>query len=191
MCEVPEDTSLTKVSMRTNERVVERGIDLQQALSDASAEYGGGGGDTRSRRRVYPENGRTGVRESCQQDTRRTVHCGGSRSSLTTSSAGDRPGLFPEGCAFILSTTGRIRQVLYEGARLATVRASDGRLTLGIGGQNGCRPCFPPLPTGWLSGTMLRSLSQKAGMHLQNTWSQRTPASAPVMTCSWLPAETA
>jgi|WetSurMetagenome_2_1015567.scaffolds.fasta_scaffold02366_12 single-stranded-DNA-specific exonuclease len=44
MCEVPEDTSLTKVSMRTNERVVERGIDLQQALNTASAEYGGGGG---------------------------------------------------------------------------------------------------------------------------------------------------
>ncbi|MCK9591489.1 MAG: DHH family phosphoesterase [Methanoregula sp.] len=44
MCEVPEDTSLTKVSMRTNERVVGRGVDLQQALSDASAEYGGGGG---------------------------------------------------------------------------------------------------------------------------------------------------
>jgi RecJ-like exonuclease len=44
MCEVPEDTSLTKVSMRTNERVVGMGIDLQQALSNASAEYGGGGG---------------------------------------------------------------------------------------------------------------------------------------------------
>ena len=44
MCEVPEDTSLTKVSMRTNERVVEKGVDLQQALSNASAEYGGGGG---------------------------------------------------------------------------------------------------------------------------------------------------
>jgi RecJ-like exonuclease len=44
MCEVPEDRNLTKVSMRTNERVVERGIDLQQALSSASAEYGGGGG---------------------------------------------------------------------------------------------------------------------------------------------------
>jgi RecJ-like exonuclease len=44
MCEVPEDPSLTKVSMRTNERVVEKGVDLQQALSDASAEYGGGGG---------------------------------------------------------------------------------------------------------------------------------------------------
>ncbi|MDD1689397.1 MAG: DHH family phosphoesterase [Methanoregula sp.] len=44
MCEVPEDRNLTKVSMRTNERVVEKGIDLQKALSDASAEYGGGGG---------------------------------------------------------------------------------------------------------------------------------------------------
>jgi RecJ-like exonuclease len=44
MCEVPEDTSLTKVSMRTTERVVEQGVDLQQALNSASAEYGGGGG---------------------------------------------------------------------------------------------------------------------------------------------------
>jgi single-stranded-DNA-specific exonuclease len=44
MCEVPEDPNLTKVSMRTNERVVEQGIDLQQALNSASAEYGGGGG---------------------------------------------------------------------------------------------------------------------------------------------------
>ncbi len=44
MCEVPEDRNLTKVSMRTTERVVEKGVDLQKALSDASAEYGGGGG---------------------------------------------------------------------------------------------------------------------------------------------------
>jgi len=44
MCEVPEDRNLTKVSMRTTERVVEKGIDLQQALAEASAEYGGGGG---------------------------------------------------------------------------------------------------------------------------------------------------
>lgn len=44
MCEVPEDTNLTKCSMRTNERVVGRGIDLQQALNEASTEYGGGGG---------------------------------------------------------------------------------------------------------------------------------------------------
>jgi RecJ-like exonuclease len=44
MCEVPEDKALTKVSMRTNERAVEKGVDLQQALNDASKEYGGGGG---------------------------------------------------------------------------------------------------------------------------------------------------
>jgi RecJ-like exonuclease len=44
MCEVPEDKALTKVSMRTSERVVEKGIDLQQALNNASSEYGGGGG---------------------------------------------------------------------------------------------------------------------------------------------------
>jgi RecJ-like exonuclease len=47
MCEVPEDPALTKVSMRTNERVVERGIDLQKAMQDASAAYGGGGGGHR------------------------------------------------------------------------------------------------------------------------------------------------
>ncbi|HUH78897.1 MAG TPA: DHH family phosphoesterase [Methanoregula sp.] len=47
MCEVPEDKSLTKVSMRTTERVVEKGIDLQKALSEASEEYGGGGGGHR------------------------------------------------------------------------------------------------------------------------------------------------
>lgn len=44
MCEVPEDKNLTKCSMRTNERVVAQGIDLQEALAEASAEYGGGGG---------------------------------------------------------------------------------------------------------------------------------------------------
>jgi uncharacterized protein with predicted RNA binding PUA domain len=40
--------------------------------------------------------------------------------------------LFPENCEFSFSTTGRIRQVLLEGTRLATVRAEDGRLTLSI-----------------------------------------------------------
>lgn len=44
MCSLPEDQNLTKVSMRTTERVVQRGIDLQKAVSDASAVYGGGGG---------------------------------------------------------------------------------------------------------------------------------------------------
>ncbi|HUU75239.1 MAG TPA: DHH family phosphoesterase [Methanoregulaceae archaeon] len=40
----PEDPDLTKVSMRTTERVVTRGIDLQLALTTASAELGGAGG---------------------------------------------------------------------------------------------------------------------------------------------------
>jgi len=51
--------------------------------------------------------------------------------------------LFPEGCTFIYSTTGRIRQVLFEGTRLATVRASDGRLTLGIEGARRVKECLP------------------------------------------------
>lgn len=40
--------------------------------------------------------------------------------------------LFPESCEFSYSTTGRIRQVILSGTRLATVRAEDGRLTLSI-----------------------------------------------------------
>lgn len=52
--------------------------------------------------------------------------------------------LFPEGCAFILSTTGRIRQILFEGKRLATVRAGDGRLTLGIDGARRLQSILPP-----------------------------------------------
>ena len=99
MCEVPEDHNLTKVSMRTTERVVEKGIDLQQALSDASAEYGGGGRRAQDRGgSVYPENSRRGVCDSCQQDTRRTVCSGASRPLLTTSSAAWRaPGSSPKG----------------------------------------------------------------------------------------------
>jgi conserved protein with predicted RNA binding PUA domain len=56
---------------------------------------------------------------------------------------GTGPSLFPEGCTFIHSTTGRIRQVLYEGTRLATVRASDGRLTLGIEGAKRLQAVLP------------------------------------------------
>jgi uncharacterized protein with predicted RNA binding PUA domain len=52
-------------------------------------------------------------------------------------------GLFPEGCTFQFSTTGRIRQVLFGGVRLATVRASDGRLTLGIEGAKRLQECLP------------------------------------------------
>jgi len=52
-------------------------------------------------------------------------------------------GLFPEGCEFLYSTTGRIRQILYNGTRLATVRASDGRLTLGIEGAKRLHAILP------------------------------------------------
>ncbi len=52
-------------------------------------------------------------------------------------------GLFPDGCTFQFSTTGRIRQILFEGTRLATVRASDGRLTLGIEGAKRLQENLP------------------------------------------------
>ena len=52
-------------------------------------------------------------------------------------------GLFPEECTYIFSTTGRIRQVLFGGVRLATVRASDGRLTLGIEGAKRLMTMLP------------------------------------------------
>ncbi len=52
-------------------------------------------------------------------------------------------GLFPENCTFILSTTGRIRQILFGGVRLATVRAADGRLTLGIEGAKRLMALLP------------------------------------------------
>lgn len=51
--------------------------------------------------------------------------------------------LFPEGCEFLLSSTGRIRQVLYGKVRLATVRAQDGRLTIGIEGARRLQACLP------------------------------------------------
>jgi RecJ-like exonuclease len=47
MVEQPEDPDLTKVSIRTTERVVQRGIDLQQAITRASAALGGSGGGHR------------------------------------------------------------------------------------------------------------------------------------------------
>jgi uncharacterized protein with predicted RNA binding PUA domain len=52
--------------------------------------------------------------------------------------------LFPDGCEFILSRTGRIRQVTLEGKRLATVRAQNGRLTLGIEGALRLIEVLPP-----------------------------------------------
>jgi len=51
--------------------------------------------------------------------------------------------LFPDGCEFLLSSTGRIRQILLDGKRLATIRAQDGRLTLGIEGARRLHACLP------------------------------------------------
>ena len=42
--------------------------------------------------------------------------------------------MFPDSCRFITSRRGGVRQVLLEGKRLATLRAHDGRLTLGLAG---------------------------------------------------------
>lgn len=47
--------------------------------------------------------------------------------------------LFPDDCTFRLSSTGRIRYVMSGKTRLATVRAGDGRLTLGK--EAGARLC--------------------------------------------------
>ncbi len=42
--------------------------------------------------------------------------------------------LFPDNAEFQLSTTGRVRQILLDNMRIATIRAQDGMLTLGITG---------------------------------------------------------
>ena len=42
--------------------------------------------------------------------------------------------IFPDNVEFQMSSTGRVRQILFEGKRLATVKAHDGMLTLGIAG---------------------------------------------------------
>jgi conserved protein with predicted RNA binding PUA domain len=52
--------------------------------------------------------------------------------------------LFPDSCEFTYSTTGRVRQVLLSGSRLATVRAEDGRLTLSFSGALRLMQAIPP-----------------------------------------------
>ncbi len=47
MVEQPEDPSLTKVSLRANEQMLSRGIDLQVAATSASERFGGAGGGHR------------------------------------------------------------------------------------------------------------------------------------------------
>lgn len=50
--------------------------------------------------------------------------------------------LFPDSCEFILSTKGRIRQVL-DGVRIATVKADSGWLTISIEGAKRLHSFFP------------------------------------------------
>ncbi|MBN1168189.1 MAG: pseudouridine synthase [Methanospirillaceae archaeon] len=52
--------------------------------------------------------------------------------------------LFPDGCSFILSRRRELRQILYKGKRLATLRAHDGRLTLGLAGAIRLHSLIPP-----------------------------------------------
>ncbi|MDD1665624.1 MAG: DHHA1 domain-containing protein, partial [Methanomicrobiales archaeon] len=47
MAEMSDDPLITKISMRTNEEMVQTGTDLQQAIVDATAEVGGSGGGHR------------------------------------------------------------------------------------------------------------------------------------------------
>lgn len=53
-------------------------------------------------------------------------------------------GIFPDDCEFIFSRTGRVRQVIWNATRLATLRASDGRLTLGMAGAIRLHQALPP-----------------------------------------------
>jgi uncharacterized protein with predicted RNA binding PUA domain len=53
-------------------------------------------------------------------------------------------GLFPDECGFILSQTGRVRQILLKGVRIATLRARDGRLTLSFAGAGRLKEAIPP-----------------------------------------------
>lgn len=51
-------------------------------------------------------------------------------------------GLFPDDVVFQLSSSGRVRQILREGVRLATLRAQDGRLTLSVAGALRLQACL-------------------------------------------------
>ncbi len=51
--------------------------------------------------------------------------------------------LFPDNVEFQMSTTGKVRQVLIDDDRLATVRAHDGMLTLGKAGAKRLHEFIP------------------------------------------------
>ncbi len=51
--------------------------------------------------------------------------------------------LFPDTCKFLLSSTGRIRQITDNGARIATMKAESGWFTLSIEGARRLHSYFP------------------------------------------------
>jgi uncharacterized protein with predicted RNA binding PUA domain len=52
--------------------------------------------------------------------------------------------LFPAGTTFRLSSTGRLRYLYWKEERIATLRASDGLLTLSLLGAERLHSLFPP-----------------------------------------------
>lgn len=51
--------------------------------------------------------------------------------------------LFPETCKFLLSKNGKIRQILDQNVRIATLKADSGLLTLSIEGARRLQKAFP------------------------------------------------
>ncbi|HJJ48833.1 MAG TPA: DHH family phosphoesterase [Methanocorpusculum sp.] len=67
MCEVVGEPDLIKVSMRTYEKVLRRGVDLQQALVAAAADFGGAGGGHNIAAGAY-------IPKGCENDFTRRVN---------------------------------------------------------------------------------------------------------------------
>ena len=67
ICTVSDEPDLLKISMRTNERCVRRGVNLQEALCKAAAEFGGGGGGHNIAAGAY-------IPKGCEDDFTRRVN---------------------------------------------------------------------------------------------------------------------
>lgn len=67
LCEVSDEPDLIKVSMRTYEKVLRRGVDLQAALVAAAGEFGGGGGGHNIAAGAY-------IPKGCEHDFTRRVN---------------------------------------------------------------------------------------------------------------------
>ena len=67
ICTVSDEPDLLKVSMRTNERCVRRGVNLQEALCKSAAEFGGAGGGHNIAAGAY-------IPKGCEYDFTRRVN---------------------------------------------------------------------------------------------------------------------